>query len=215
MVRASELEARTLKYGRDIFARLDGAAAVPFSPAWFDDLLMGWTMGDEHLKVQLFRFVDVLPLLQSPAAITRHLREYFGEATENLPGWINLIVRHLPERGPLAWLVAAAARRGAERLARKFIAGSNLTEALQAVGRLRRNSLGFTVDLLGEATITEQEAEKEQAEYLDLVVGLSRAVNGWPQVQLIDADNKGPLPRVNVSVKLSALYSQFDPIDPR
>jgi RHH-type proline utilization regulon transcriptional repressor/proline dehydrogenase/delta 1-pyrroline-5-carboxylate dehydrogenase len=214
MVSATELESRTQRYGREIFARLDGARAVPFSPSWWDDLLMGWTMRDESLKVQLFRFVDVLPLLHSPEAITRHLREYFGEAAATLPGWINALVRHLPARGPLAWLVAAVARRGAERLARKFIAGSNLAEALAAVARLRRRSLAFTVDLLGEATITEKEAEKEQAEYLELVEGLSHAVNTWPQVGLIDADEGGPLPRVNVSVKLSALYSQFDPIDP-
>src|SRR5262249_11178977 len=39
-------------------------------------------------------------------------------------------------------------------------------------------------------------------------------VNHWPPVPLIDADHRGSLPRVNVSVKLSSLYSQFDPIDP-
>jgi RHH-type proline utilization regulon transcriptional repressor/proline dehydrogenase/delta 1-pyrroline-5-carboxylate dehydrogenase len=171
-------------------------------------------MGDEALKVQLFRFVDVLPLLHSPEAITRHLREYFAEAADTLPGWINALVRRLPARGPVAWLIAALARKSAERLARKFIAGSNLVEALDAVGRLRRSRLAFTVDLLGEATITEKEAEQEQAEYLGLIGGLSRAVNGWPEVTQIDRDEAGPLPRVNVSVKLSALYSQFDPIDP-
>jgi RHH-type proline utilization regulon transcriptional repressor/proline dehydrogenase/delta 1-pyrroline-5-carboxylate dehydrogenase len=51
-------------------------------------------------------------------------------------------------------------------------------------------------------------------EYLRLVKGLSTEVNSWPENPLIDRDESGPLPRVNVSVKLSALYSQFDPIDP-
>jgi RHH-type proline utilization regulon transcriptional repressor/proline dehydrogenase/delta 1-pyrroline-5-carboxylate dehydrogenase len=213
-VNQTDLEARTLRYGREIFGRLDGAGMVPFSPAWWDDQLMGWTMGDEALKVQLFRFVDVLPLLKSPGTITRHLREYFGEAAEHLPAWVNAVVRHLPARGPLAWLVATVARRSAERLARKFIAGSNLAEALAAVARMRRRRLAFTVDLLGEATITEVEAEQEQTAYLELVNGLSQAVNAWPQVDLIDRDEDSPLPRVNVSVKLSSLYSQFDPIDP-
>src|SRR4029434_5623038 len=27
-------------------------------------------------------------------------------------------------------------------------------------------------------------------------------------------DARGPLPRVNISIKLSSIYSQFDPIDP-
>jgi len=68
--------------------------------------------------------------------------------------------------------------------------------------------------LLGEATITESEADQYQGEYLKLIDGLSREVNSWPAVPLIDQDNLGPLPRVNVSIKLSSLYSQFDPIDP-
>src|SRR6185437_14095322 len=60
----------------------------------------------------------------------------------------------------------------------------------------------------------EAEAEQAQAEYLELINGLSQHVNTWPANDLIDRDENGPLPRVNVSVKLSALYSQFDPIDP-
>src|SRR4029079_13515818 len=83
-----------------------------------------------------------------------------------------------------------------------------------SVERLREKSLGFTVDLLGEATITEPEADAVQKQCLDLIAGLTREVNGWPEVPLIDRDHQGPIPRVNVSVKLSALYSQFDPIDP-
>src|SRR5207249_1749921 len=44
--------------------------------------------------------------------------------------------------------------------------------------------------------------------------GLAAEVNDWPNIPLIDADAAGPLPRVNVSLKLSSLFSQFDPIDP-
>jgi RHH-type transcriptional regulator, proline utilization regulon repressor / proline dehydrogenase / delta 1-pyrroline-5-carboxylate dehydrogenase len=175
---------------------------------------MEWTMGNPALKVQLFRFVDCLPLLHSPAEINRHLREYFEEAGPKLPAWIRSGVNWLPENGALGRVVAATAHRSAERMARRFIAGSNVDEVAAAVAALRRRSLAFTVDLLGEATITEIEAEQCQREYLDLIEGLGRQVNGWPAVDLIDRDERGPLPRVNVSVKLSALYSQFDPIDP-
>ena len=45
-----DLEALTHDYGRAIFARLDGGRTVPFGPAWWDERLMGWTMGDEALK---------------------------------------------------------------------------------------------------------------------------------------------------------------------
>src|SRR5262249_477711 len=123
-------------------------------------------------------------------------------------------VHWLPENGTLGRMLAATAHRSAERMARRFIAGSNVDEVAAAVAALRRRSLAFTVDLLGEATITEIEAEQCQREHLKLIEGLGRQVNGWPAVDLIDQDETGPLPRVNVSVKLTALYSQFDPIDP-
>ena len=210
----ADVEALTHDYGREIFARLRQGGPLPFGPAWWDERLMEWTMGAEAVKVQLFRFIDVLPLLDSPAQITRHLREYFAEAGAHLPAWIRLGLRWLPRNGLAGRLLARTARRNAERLARRFIAGANLPEALHAIARLRRRSLAFTIDLLGEATITESEAERYQADYLDLVQGLSRPVNTWEPVPLIDADDAGPLPRVNVSIKLSSLYSQFDPIDP-
>jgi RHH-type proline utilization regulon transcriptional repressor/proline dehydrogenase/delta 1-pyrroline-5-carboxylate dehydrogenase len=214
MALTAEVEDWTRRYGREVFARVGHTGPVPFSPAWWDDRLMEWSMGEEDVKVQLFRFVDVLPRLRSPADISRHLREYFGEAKGQLPSWLTLGLRWLPERGLLGRLLGAAADFSAKRLARKFIAGSNVSEALDAVARMRRRSLAFTVDVLGEATVTEHEADAARDEYLHLVDGLSRAVNTWPAVDLIDRDENGPLPRVNVSVKLSALYSQFDPIDP-
>jgi RHH-type proline utilization regulon transcriptional repressor/proline dehydrogenase/delta 1-pyrroline-5-carboxylate dehydrogenase len=214
MANVTDVESLTQSYGREVFARLNRAGPMPFSSAWWDERLMEWSMGEEAVKLQLFRFVDVLPLLHTPAAITRHLREYFGEAREHLPGWITFALRWLPTDGVLGRLLAKVAYRSAERLARKFIAGSNLNEALDAIAAMRRRSLAFTIDRLGEATITELEAEQAQAEYLELINGLSREVNTWPANDLIDRDDNGPLPRVNVSVKLSALYSQFDPIDP-
>ena len=208
------VELLTRRIGREIFARAADIQPMPLGPAWWDDRLMALSMGDEAVKVQLFRFVDVLPQLETPEAIVRHLREYFAEVHDQLPWSIRLGLRLLPGRGPLGGLLANVVRWSTRRLARKFIAGSNVGEAVEAVRRLRRHSLAFTVDLLGEATVTEEEAEQSQAEYLELIRGLSDEVARMPSRDLIDRDDLGPIPRVNVSVKLSALYSQFDPIDP-
>jgi RHH-type proline utilization regulon transcriptional repressor/proline dehydrogenase/delta 1-pyrroline-5-carboxylate dehydrogenase len=214
MSKVADIEALTKRYGRVIFERLDRRGPFPFGPAWWDERLMEWSMGEPAIKVQLFRFVDALPLLKTPASIARHLREYFAEADGHLPGWLKLGLWLMPSQGLLGRLLAATARYSAERLARRFIAGSSVPEALEAIARLRRRSLAFTVDLLGEATITEVEAEESQGEYLELIDGLGTKVNRWPDNDLIDRDEDGPLPRVNVSVKLTALYSQFDPMDP-
>src|SRR5690606_20247628 len=130
------------------------------------------------------------------------------------PGFARLGLRLMPRSGWPGRLLAWAARKNAERLARRFIAGSNIGEALRSIAEMRRRRLAFTIDLLGEATVTEREAEAVQAQYLQLIEELSREVNTWPEVARTDRDHLGPIPRVNVSVKLSALYSQFDPIDP-
>ena len=210
---AGNRESRTLAYGREIFARVDRQGPTAFTAAWADDRLMNWTMGDEALKVQLFRFVDALPRLTDPAAIAQHLREYLGQAENAVPWWVRTGVNLLPARGLGGRALAWAAKANAEHLARRFIAGSNVTEALESIRVLRQKNLAFTIDLLGEATITESEADAVQRQYLDLLHGL-RLIDEWPEVPLIDRDHAGRLPRVNVSVKLSALFSQFDPIDP-
>jgi RHH-type transcriptional regulator, proline utilization regulon repressor / proline dehydrogenase / delta 1-pyrroline-5-carboxylate dehydrogenase len=213
-LREADLEVRTQAFGREIFERARADATVPFNSTWWDERLMEWTMGDEAVKVQLFRFIDVLPLLTSAPEIARHLREYFSEAQEHLPSWARLGLRWMPSNGWAGGLVARGARWNAERLARRFIAGTDAAEAVAAVARLRRRRLAFTVDLLGEATVTEAEADLYQAEYFELIKGLTRDVNSWEAIPQVDADDRGPLPRVNLSIKLSSLYSQFDPIDP-
>ena len=211
----SELEPRVQAFGREIFARLDRQGPVLLTKAWLDDKMMALSMGNETLKVQLFRFVDTLPyLIDDPKEISRHLKEYLGEAGQKVPWWVRHGVKLLPNGGLGGKLLATAARVNATRMAKKFIAGSNVAEAIAAVSKMRAQGHSFTIDLLGEATITEAEADHVQKQYLDLLNGLTRTVNTWPEVPEIDRDDRGPISRVNVSVKLSALFSQFDPIDP-
>src|SRR5690349_7606175 len=94
--REAAIERLTHAYGREIFGRLEHAGPVLFTPAWWDERLMEWTMGEEEVKLQLFRFIDALPLLTSPPEVSRHLREYFEEAGPHLPAWVRRGVRWLP-----------------------------------------------------------------------------------------------------------------------
>src|SRR5262245_8853989 len=124
----AELERLTRAYGSELFARVDRRGPALLTPSWLDDRLMKWTMSDEAVKLQLFRFIDVLPLLNTPQTVSRHLREYFEEANNSLPGMVRFGVRWMPRRGVGADLLAWAARSNAQRLARRFIAGSDLPE---------------------------------------------------------------------------------------
>src|SRR4029450_9505660 len=69
--------------------------AAPNKPSLFEaqDLLgrmIDWSLEDESLRVALFRFVDVLPSLESSAEIGRHLEEYFARVDHALGGLVFL-----------------------------------------------------------------------------------------------------------------------------
>ena len=123
------LEPRVQAIGREIFGRIDRGGPVLFTRHWWDDKLMGLTMGNEALKVQLFRFVDTLPYLTDPKEVGRHLREYLTEAKQSLPWWVKAGIGLIPESGFAGRLLASQAKSNAEAMARKFIAGSNVPEA--------------------------------------------------------------------------------------
>ena len=170
-------------------------------------------MRDEQLKVQLFRFVDVLPMLQTPDAVMEHLDEYLGLVRDKLPSTFSTalgVARRLPFTRAA---VARAARLSATDFAKRFIAGENIPQVIAAAKRERSLHRGFTLDLLGEAVISDIEAEQHFRAYLDLLESIAPEAATWPLDPLIDSDNRGPIPRVNLSIKLSALDSQFDAID--
>jgi RHH-type transcriptional regulator, proline utilization regulon repressor / proline dehydrogenase / delta 1-pyrroline-5-carboxylate dehydrogenase len=208
------LDNRTREIGREIFSRLHAQHASILTPRWWDDRLMAFTMRDEAVKVQLFRLVDTLPALPTRPAVARHLREYFQTVRDRLPAPLRKAVDWLPNDGLVGGFIAGAARFNATRLARRFIAGTTVDETLATIEHLRTQGLGFTIDLLGEAVLSESEARQYQQQYLQFIDGLTTKARQWPTHEIIDRGPTGAVPAVNVSVKLSSLYSQFDPIDP-
>ncbi|MGE5611273.1 MAG: L-glutamate gamma-semialdehyde dehydrogenase [Bacillota bacterium] len=207
-------ESRTREIGREIFAAAARDQPRIGSSQWLDDRFMSLSMRNEAAKVQLFRFIDVLPALKTSSQINHHLREYLTQAQAHLPVALQAAVRHIPDNGWVGGMLASAARSSAHRLARRFIAGSDLEQTLATLLDLRHRLLTFTIDLLGEAVLSEAEALQYQQAYLQYIDALATRVAAWPSIDQIDRDPLGPLPCVNVSIKLSSLFSQFDPIDP-
>jgi len=209
------VEAETQRIGRHLFQHLHRRKPSIFERRWWDDRIMDWAMSDESVKVQMFRFVDVLPMLKTHEQITRHMQEYFDDVRRHLP-WAARLGLDMSQPNTLfGKAVAWNARTNARRMAQRFIAGTSVEEVLASVAKLRKQGFAFTLDLLGEAVITDVEADAYQKAYLDLITGLAATVNNWPENTQLDRDHTGPIPRVNVSLKLSALDSQFNPADPR
>src|SRR5258708_1985821 len=151
-------------------------------------------MADESVKVRMFRFIDVLPPLRSREAITRHLQEYFEDVSARLRRAARLALEVSHPESVLGRALAMTARRNALRMAQRFIAGTEVDEVLQTVGRLRKRGFAFTLDLLGEAIISEDEADAYQQAYLKLMSGLTVTVNEWPEHFQIHCEHAGPNP---------------------
>ena len=94
------------------------------------------------------------------------------------------------------------------------MAGHSVEHALPVLRRLWERGCAFSVDLLGEAIVSEAEADRYRDQCLHTIQVLAKETRQWPAYPILEHDHLGPLPRVQLSVKLSALYSQLDPIDP-
>ena len=180
----------------------------------WDDRLLAWAMSNPGLRVQLFRFIDTIPALQSKTEVARHLQQYLGDESVELPSALKSILNFTDADSFPAQTAAATVTKAVETLAYKYIAGENISEVIKAIERLRKEGMGFTIDLLGEAVITEAEAQSYLTRYLELIEQLTQQAQKWSRVEGIDLADGEELPQVQVSVKLTAFYSQFDPLDP-
>src|SRR6266576_4410967 len=204
----SSLQRRIEARGERIFTLVDQHPESLFSKAGFYQRMMALSMRDEHFKVQMFRFVEVLPSLRKSGEIVRHLEEYFAGMRDGFAPVIRTGVR---VARVVPWISAFILRRNVSGMARQFIAGKNCEDVMKTLRKRRARKIGFTVDLLGEAIVSEKEADEYAERCLDLLDCLARETRGWTDPL---EKNSGLFPVVNLSVKISALYSQMNPADP-
>ena len=179
----------------------------------WDDKLLAWAMSNPGLRVQLFRFIDCLPALHSKPEVARHLQEYLADESVELPTSLKGMLNFASPDSMPGQVAATTVNTAVETLAHKYIAGENIKQVIKTVERLRKEKMAFTIDLLGEAVITETEAQSYLDRYLELMQQLTDAAKTWTRVPAIDQADGEEIPQVQVSVKLTAFYSQFDPLD--
>ena len=202
------LQAEIERRGDRIFELVDQHPEPLFSKAGFYQRMMALSMRDEHFKVQLFRFVDVLASLHRGSDIVQHLDEYFADMRN---GYTPLIRSGVVLAKIVPWISGQLLRWNVSGMARQFIAGRNPEDVMKTLRKRRAQRIGFTVDLLGEAVVSEQEANEYAARCLELLEYLGRETRGWTDPL---GKNSELFPVVNLSVKISALYSQMNPADP-
>lgn len=206
-MQSPSLETSVQEIGNRLLNSLEDDAGSLFRKDTWYRKVMDWSMQNEHFKVQMFRFVDVLPNLSDSSDVAKHLREYFAQSQEELPSIFNFGLG-LSSLAP--GLLAGAVRKNVTQMAKMFITGEDPESALPVLKAARKNNVTFTIDLLGEATLSESEALDYQRRYQELIQWLAKDATQWPLQPQIDTDERGEIPRVNVSVKVTALYSQID-----
>ncbi len=153
-------------------------------------------VADEGLRTALFQIVDVLPDLCEPESIAAHMRSYLRPPAERLGGpW-----RLLPAAGAMPWAGRFLSGRVAA-LARLFMAEEAGPGLMRTLTELRKLSAAWSIDAVGEAVLSEVEADAYAARYQALLATLA----GMPD------DLRGPTPP-HLSIKLSGLTADFDPL---
>jgi RHH-type proline utilization regulon transcriptional repressor/proline dehydrogenase/delta 1-pyrroline-5-carboxylate dehydrogenase len=190
--------------GRRLLEATRHREPLTLSPEWWQERVLNWATSDPDFRVKLLRFVDVLPALRSGRAVADHIRQYFrGDAPP-----IVQVGSGLASAPVFRPVVSQVVRRGVYAMADRFIAGETPDQAVPRLKELASHGVGYTVDLLGEATLSEAEAAVYLDRYVELLDTLSArapgpAAGAWQDV-----------PAVNISIKLTALYSQFEPAAP-
>ena len=148
-----------------------------FSARFWNDQLMNWAMKDPAFKVQLFRFIDVFPMLRTPALVHDYLTDYLSQPGVTLPPGMDL---GLKVGGLAKGLMAKTIAGRITAMAGNFIAGVDAATALPTLQKLWSEGVAFSVDLLGEACVSDEEVAAYQRRYLDLIETLPAAVAKWP-----------------------------------
>ena len=202
------VEERTQQLGRELLA--EAARYRPGPAERVQDWLLGLTAANERFRGRLLRYLDVLASVDhdsSGAEAKRLAAEYFGDEFPELPRGLRWLLRLARDERVPARVMGETSRRAAELFARRFITPPGADAMGETIRQLREHGRLPSFDLLGEAVLSEREAEAYLARYLELIG------------QLADDPAAGELTpggvfALQVSLKLSSLTSHFSPVDP-
>ncbi len=177
-----------------------------------DERAMAFAASDDELRAAMFRLVDVTPACRNLDDLGRHLAGLVEQVGERPPPIDAAMRAAHTKAGRVA--LGAAVTGGVRHMAHRFIAGATPREALGELERLWKRGIGFSADLLGEATVTSSEADAYAARCAEALDDLSAGARRWPAQPHLERDSTDPIARVNLSVKVSALTPVMRPLAP-
>jgi RHH-type proline utilization regulon transcriptional repressor/proline dehydrogenase/delta 1-pyrroline-5-carboxylate dehydrogenase len=118
------------------------------------------------------------------------------EAQGGIQAAIGRMVRRVGEP-----VIRTALRRGMRVLARQFVMGRTIDEALARANTADGRRWRYSFDMLGEAAKTAEDAGRYRIAYTDAIGAIGRASAG-----------RGPIDGPGMSVKFSALDPRYEPL---
>ena len=203
-----DVEARTQQLGRALLAAAERYRPGPAERV--QDWLLTHAVADDRFRNRLLRYLDVLASVDydsSGAEAKRLAHEYFGDEFPELPRALRWFLRIARNDLVPARIVGESARRSAERFARRFITRPGAGTVRATTALLANHGRVPSFDLLGEAVLSDPEAEQYLARYLELIGRLG-------EDPLAGSFTAGDVFALQVSLKLSSLTAHFSPVDP-
>lgn len=194
------IETELLELGRKLGTRARAARSAKDAAY---ERSMSLVARDPELRAALFRLVDVAPACAGNPELAAHLAAYLDGVDTG--SFVVRLGSRIANASALERPTGRIAAMMVRQMARRFIAGETIAEAEPGLRRLWAGGTASTVDLLGEATVTSAEGQAYAERCDQALVVLADAAKGWPSHPLLEGDSAGPLPRVNLSVKVTAL----------
>ena len=206
------IEAKTIELGQHLLNKMRiNELKYQQQEGWVEKLF-SHLVDNERFRVQALRFVDVLPALDNAADLARHMQEYFTPEELNYPGlskwWSRLSAGSMTPR-----LIAPTIRKAMRLLGQRFLAGETVDDLYKTIKTYQAKNLESSLDLLGEAVVSEKQADKYLAEYINLIESLATKPGFLNSQSKSDAISKSDVSQINISVKPSSLYSQITHLD--
>jgi len=220
-----EVESRSAEITKKLLNQIN-----TYNPSWFEDLTdfgLGLTAQFALLRIHLLKFLAILPSLdhdKSGVEVKRILMESLIRLLkDNKKAYQNnkkgqeralnstyifafksflFFAKFIP-----ANILATMVRKSVKIMAKRFIAGETIETADKSLQSLFQTGRDVTLDQLGELVVSEREADHYCNEVIKLIKGFSLHVKKGEL-------NKAGIHRAHVSIKVSALCSDFKPHAP-
>lgn len=204
----SGMETEIIELGRRLSRRGVALRNVKRSAS---DRAMLYMSRDPSLQAALFRLVDVAPACAGPVELADHLEALL---TETRPNSLTRLTSHFASRPGTNRLVGGAGYMAVRSMAHRFIVGEDASAAVPELRRMWRQGVANSIDLLGEATVSHEEGRAYAKRCEETLESLAKQSAAWPQRKLLEEDSVGTIPRVNLSIKVTALTPLVRPEAP-